>query len=111
MRIDIEKNTVNLIPENERETSEVEKLWRVLVGCVTNSKQLAPVGEYIPSKNNVASFYIEGDVEKGAIELEVDENLVLEDAKYYCGICNKLIDLHTGDEIPVCCGIRMEEVD
>jgi hypothetical protein len=60
MKIDIEKNMVNLIPENDQET---------------------------------------------------DDNIVLEDGKYYCGICNKLIDLKTGDEVPVCCGLRMEEVE
>ena len=111
MKIDIDKNMVNLLPENDQETGDVEKLWRMLVGCVTDSKKLAPVGEYIPEKKNIASFYIEDPSEKEKPELEIDDNLVLQDAKYYCAICNKLIDLHTGDEIPVCCGLRMEEVE
>lgn len=59
MKIEIEKNLVKLIPGNDQETQDVEKLWRILVGCVTDSKKLAPVGEYLPGKENVASFYIE----------------------------------------------------
>ena len=111
MKINIEKNMVNLIPENDQETGDMEKLWRLLVGCVTDSKKLAPVGEYLPAKKNVASFYIEGGPDKEENTLEIEDNIVLEDGKYYCGICNKLIDLKTGDEVPVCCGLRMEEVE
>ena len=102
---------VNLIPENDQETGDVEKLWRLLVGCVTDSKKLAPVGEYLPEKENKASFYIENPSEKEQPGLEVDDNLVLEEGKYYCATCNKLIDLKSGDEIPMCCGLRMEEID
>ena len=111
MKINIEKNLVNLVPDNDQETQDVKKLWRLLVGCVTDSKKLTPVGEYLPEKENVASFYIEDTSQKKQDGLEVDDNIVLEDGKYYCGICNKLIDLHTGDEVPLCCGIRMEEVE
>ena len=111
MKIDIEKNIVKLIPGNDQETQDVEKLWRLLVGCVTDSKKLSPVGEYLPEKENAASFYIEDLPGKTQDGLEVDDNIVLEDGRYYCDVCNKLIDLHTGDEIPMCCGKRMEEID
>lgn len=111
MKIEIDKNLVSLIPENDQETGDVEKLWKLIVGCVTDSKKLAPVGEYLPEKENKASFYIEDATAKKEAGLEVDENIVLEDGKYYCGTCNKLIDLKTGDERPMCCGLRMELVD
>ena len=111
MKIDIDKNLVNFTPENEAETSDLEKLWNYLVGCVTDSKKLTPVGEYSSTKKNVATFFIEGIDEKKKPELVIDKNIALEDGAYYCERCNKLIQLKAGDEIPLCCGLVMERVD
>lgn len=91
------------MPENAQETKDVEQLWRMLVGCVSESKKLSPVGEYIPSKKNTASFYIEG--------LAIDDSVAAEGGVYYCGICNKMVTLKGGDEIPLCCGQLMKSVD
>ena len=102
---------MNLVPETERETEDLNKLWNILIGCVTDSKKLVPVGEYLPTKKNQASFYIEGQKERPAEGLDVDDHIAREDAKYYCSTCNKLMDLHPGEEIPMCCGRRMEIVD
>lgn len=111
MKIDIDKNLVNFTPSNDAETADLEKLWNYLVGCVTDSKKLAPVGEYCPTKKDVASFFIEGLGEIKKPELVIDEDVALEDGAYYCERCNKLIQLKAGDKIPLCCGLIMEEVD
>jgi len=103
MKISIEKKVVEIRPENPQETRELEKLWRVLIDCVGSSKKLAPIGEFIPSKNNVASFYIEG--------LAEDDTKTFDSGVYYCSVCNKSVTLKAGDEIPLCCGQRMKSVD
>ena len=59
MKIRIDKELVELTPENEQETAEIENLWKLMVDCVRFNKKLVPVGEYIPTKNNVARFAIE----------------------------------------------------
>ncbi len=104
MKINIDKKVINFTPENERETIELERLWRILVGCVTETKKISPIGEYIPSKKNTASFYIEGDV-------EYDAGKAYESGVYYCAICNKSLTFEVGDEIPMCCGRFMELID
>ncbi len=104
MKINIEKSVINFSPENERETIELERLWRILVGCVTETKKISPIGEYVPSKKNTASFYIEGDV-------AYDAGKALDGGTYYCSTCNKSLTLASGDEIPLCCGRLMELID
>ena len=111
MKINIDKKLVNFQPESDSETADLEALWRLLVGCVTNSMKLAPVGEYLPEKENTASFYIEDPNKKESKELEIADNIALEDGDYYCDICNKLLPFKTGDVIPLCCGKPMELVD
>lgn len=60
MKISMDKNVVDFIPENEAETASMEALWRKIVDCTGESKTLAPIGEYIPTKKNQLSFVIEG---------------------------------------------------
>ncbi len=48
-----------MIPENEREKSELNQLWTILIDCVNQNKKLVPVGEYIPGIKEVAVFNIE----------------------------------------------------
>ncbi len=110
MKINIDKNLVELTPENLSEKTKLEILWKTLIDCNGEAKKLAPVGEYVPQKNEKgASFYIEGlDEAKPAdpVEVHVDAN-----CKCYCSICNKLVDLKPGDPVPVCCGRIMEVID
>jgi hypothetical protein len=109
MKITIEKNLVQVCPENENETADVERLWRMLVDCNGQSLKLAPVGEYVPTKENAATFYVEG--------LEADasapaEGVVMDhDGRVCCFVCNKFIDLKKGDRSPLCCGKPMEVMD
>ena len=55
----IDKNLVGFTPENENERTEMDKLWKILVDCVTFNKKLIPVGEYVPEMTDTARFAIE----------------------------------------------------
>jgi hypothetical protein len=60
MKITIEKNLVEFLPESKDETAMMEALWQFVVDCVRFNKKLVPVGEYIPQKKNLARFVVEG---------------------------------------------------
>ena len=59
MKITIEKQLVEFVPENDQEVAQMEKLWRVVVDCVKFNKKLVPVGEFVPQKSTVARFAIQ----------------------------------------------------
>ena len=46
-------------PESDEETNALEKLWQTIVDCNNANKKLVPIGEYVPVKENKASFAIE----------------------------------------------------
>lgn len=86
MKIAVEKNVVEFMPENSDETKGMETLWRIMVDCLNADKRLSPIGEFIPAKNNLARFVIEGI--PGGISQRVDQ-AAAEDATSYCATCNK----------------------
>jgi len=109
VKIEFEKNLVHLVPEDPNETISLERLWRTLIDCTRETRTLAPVGEYIPSKKNAACFLIEGMKSDAAPEtpaLRVDH-----DTCVCCFICNRMQNLKKGDEIPLCCGKPMDVMD
>ena len=59
MKISVDKNLVELVPENDTETVQLELLWNTIVDCVKFNKKLVPVGEFVPQKSNLARFAIE----------------------------------------------------
>lgn len=59
MRIELEGSLLKMTPENEREKTELNKLWTIVIGCVSEGKKLVPVGQYIPGIKEVAVFNIE----------------------------------------------------
>jgi hypothetical protein len=59
MKISVEKNVVEFVPENDQETVQLGALWNTIVDCVKFNKKLVPIGEYTPQKNNLARFAIE----------------------------------------------------
>ncbi len=59
MRIELEGSLLKMIPENEREKTELNQLWTIIIGCVNEGKKLVPVGEYLPGIKEVAVFNIE----------------------------------------------------
>ena len=107
MKIEINKNLVDFKPGNEQEVAELEKLWRLLVSCTSTSKNLVPVGAYVPGQNDAASFYIEGLDEE---EAKTDKDAEATES-FCCTICNKYIFLKPGETAPLCCGIPMKRID
>jgi hypothetical protein len=59
MKIELEGLLIRMIPENEREKTELNQLWTIIIGCVQEGKKLVPVGEYLPGIKEVATFHIE----------------------------------------------------
>ena len=110
MKINIEKNLVEFTPENLDETAKLEALWRLIVDCVRFSKKLVPIGEYIPQKNNLARFALEGESDRKSGD-DFPEVYVDRDCRCYCQTCNKYVELKKGDRVPPCCGKIMEILD
>ena len=108
MKISVDRNVVEFIPDGPQETADMETLWRIVVDCMQDSKRMTPIGEYIPSKSNVARFVIEG-VAGGTTDYS--ENSVAGECTVVCSTCNKYMHLKGGDSVPNCCGRPMEEVD
>ncbi len=108
MRITVDRNVVEFVPETPQETSSLETLWRVIVDCMKENKKLVPIGEFIPDKEKLARFHIEG-VPGGQTtysdQTSPDENT------YYCAICDKFKKVNAGEAIPYCCGRVMEALD
>ncbi len=60
MKISIESPTrIKMIPESEHEKESLEALWKLVVRCDEDSKVLCPIGAYIPSEDDGASFVIQ----------------------------------------------------
>ena len=60
MKISIESPTrIKLIPEAEHEKESLDALWKTIIRCDQDSKVLCPIGSYIPSDDNGASFAIQ----------------------------------------------------
>ncbi len=59
MKIELEGSLLKLKPENEREATELNQLWTLVVDCAKENKKLVPVGEYLPGVKEIAVFNIE----------------------------------------------------
>ena len=60
MKISIESPTrIKMIPEAEHEKESLEVLWKLIIRCDEESKVLCPIGAYIPSEDDGASFVIQ----------------------------------------------------
>jgi len=59
MKITVEKNVVEFVPQSDQETTELQTLWNTIVDCVKFNKKLVPIGEFVPHKSNLARFSIE----------------------------------------------------
>ncbi len=108
MKVVIDKNVVDFIPETAAETASMEVLWRKIIDCAGYSKILAPIGEYIPTKKNQLSFVIEGGT--GGLTV-LSEQTAVDDNTYICAICNKYSNVKAGECVPLCCGKLMECMD
>lgn len=59
MRIELDGTLLKMIPESDREKTELNQLWTIIIGCVQEGKKLVPVGQYLPGVKEVAVFNIE----------------------------------------------------
>ena len=108
MKIKVDRNLVEFSPETPQETAEMELLWKVIVDCMKDNKKLVPIGEYIPIKQNMARFTIEGIPGGKTVWTEQKSST---DSAYYCSVCNKYMNVKAGERIPLCCGRGMETLD
>ncbi len=106
MRIEIDKQIVKFIPENEREEEELNKLWQYVVSCEGESFRLVPIGMYVPGSSKEAMFQVEG--------IKLDSKAAAAPPKkkirYVCMECNRMEEYPPG-EAPVCCGQPMHPMD
>lgn len=108
MKISVDRNVVEFVPESAQETASMELLWRVVVDCAKDNKKMVAIGEYIPQKENLARFVIEG-IPGG--KTKWTEETSAADSTYYCAICNKYMNVKQGQNVPLCCGRPMEDMD
>ncbi len=60
MKISIESPTwIKILPEAEHEKEGLDALWKLVIRCDQDSKVLCPIGAYIPSQDDGASFVIQ----------------------------------------------------
>ena len=109
MKIRIDKDIVEFTPEHAAERAELEALWIKLGNCVGQTKQLQPIGTFLPSQDRTAVFHIEGlnTEEKDAIP----QIRAPYDTDVYCVTCNKTVHINAGEVVPFCCGRLMEILD
>ncbi len=108
MKIKVDRNVVEFLPANQQETEGMELLWKIMVDCMKENKKLVPIGEYVPVKENLARFTIEG-IAGGKTRWTEQKSSV--DSAYYCAVCNKYMNVKVGERIPLCCGREMEALD
>ena len=52
-------NRIKMIPESDHEKVNLDSLWKLIIRCDEDSKVLCPIGAYVPSKDDGASFVIQ----------------------------------------------------
>ena len=91
MKIRIDKDIVEFIPEHAAETAELEALWVKMGNCIGDAKRLTPIGTYVPREKNVALFHIDGLSNEEA--KAVPEIRAPYDTDVYCVTCNKTVQI------------------
>ena len=109
MKIRIDKDIVEFTPEHAAERAELEALWIKLGNCLGGTKQLQPIGTFVPSQDRTAVFHIEG-LSKEEAEA-IPQIRAPYDTDVYCVTCNKTIHVKAGEVVPFCCGKLMEILD
>ena len=109
MKIRIDKDIVEFTPEHAAEQAELEALWIKMGNCTGGTKQLQPIGVYVPSQSKTAVFHIEGLNEQE--KKQIPEVRAPYDTDVYCVTCNKTISVKAGEVVPFCCGRLMEILD
>ena len=109
MKIRIDKDVVEFIPEHAAEKAELEALWIKMGNCLGETKSLQPIGTFVASQDRAAKFHIEGLSKQEAAA--VPEIRAPYDTDVYCVTCNKTVHVKAGEVVPFCCGRLMEILD
>ena len=109
MKIRIDKDIVEFIPEHAAEKTELEALWIKMGNCLGDTKLLQPIGTFVASQDRAALFHIEGLSKQEANA--VPDVRAPYDTDVYCVTCNKTVQVKAGEVIPFCCGRMMEILD
>ena len=60
MKILLESPTrIKMVPEAEHEKENLEALWKLIIRCDQDSKVLCPIGAYVATEDEGASFVIQ----------------------------------------------------
>jgi len=60
MKISIESpQRITMTPETDQEKADLEALWNAVLRCDEDSKVLCPIGSYVASESEAASFAIQ----------------------------------------------------
>lgn len=106
MKIEIHRDTAELIPETPEEWVQLEAFWLKLIPSGGRTKGLLPQGAYPIRPGKPAQFRMEG------LSLAEKNDLAVlrapTEAEAYCPVCGKIRRLKPGEVIPHCCGRRME---
>lgn len=81
MKIEIEGAIIKLIPENEREVSELNNLWELVARCEEENRKLLPLGVYVPGSTPYAQFYVEG------LKVSTSTHREIRKIRYVCMVC------------------------
>ncbi|PMP61490.1 MAG: hypothetical protein C0197_05510 [Caldimicrobium thiodismutans] len=105
MRIEIEGAVIRLVPENEREVQDLNKLWELVARCEEENRKLLPIGMYVPGSSPYVQFYVEG------LSAKADVSKVIKRVRYVCMVCNRMEEYPEDKPTPICCGQPMHNLD
>lgn len=106
MKLELHRDTAELIPETAEEWAQLEAFWLKLIPSGGRTKGLLPLGAYPTAPGKPAQFRIEGLSLAEKNDLPVLRAPAETDA--CCPVCGKTRRLKPGEVIPHCCGRRME---
>ena len=106
MKIEINRDIAELIPETPEEWAQLEAFWLKLIPSGGRTKGVLPLGAYPTGPEKPAQFRMEG------LSLAEKHDLPVlrapEATEAWCPVCGQVRCLQPGEIIPHCCGRRME---
>ena len=104
MKIEINRDIAELIPETPEEWAQLEVFWLKLIPSGGRTKGLLPLGAYPTGPEKPAQFRMEG------LSLAEKHDLPVlrapEATEAWCPACGQVRRLQPGEIIPHCCGRR-----
>ena len=106
MQLQINRDVVEWVPENDAERAALEAFWLLLIPSGDRTKSLVPQGAFPGQLGAAARFRIEGLslAEKNGLSV----SRAPRELDYYCPVCGKVRRLRAGEIVPRCCGREME---